>query len=47
MTQGVTGVNRIASLARNMDETVEFYEEVLDMGINLQPYPSSGGTRPN
>ena len=47
MTQGVTGVNRVASLARNMDETVAFYEEVLDIGINLQPYLSTSGTRPN
>ena len=33
MGTGITGVNHVASLARNMDETVKFYGEVLDVGI--------------
>ena len=33
MGKGISGVNHVASLARNMDETVEFYGEVLDVGI--------------
>jgi glyoxylase I family protein len=33
MGMGISGVNHVASLARNMDETVAFYGEVLDVGI--------------
>ncbi len=33
MGQGINGVNHIASVARNMDETVTFYGQVLDIGI--------------
>jgi catechol 2,3-dioxygenase-like lactoylglutathione lyase family enzyme len=33
MSNGISGVNHVASLARNMDETVAFYGEVLDVGI--------------
>ena len=33
MGRTISGVNRIASLARSMDETVRFYGEVLDIPI--------------
>ena len=33
MGESIIGVNHVASLARNMDETVAFYGEVLDIGI--------------
>jgi glyoxylase I family protein len=33
MAASITGVNHVASLAWNMEETVAFYQEVLDVGI--------------
>ncbi len=33
MGTGINGVNHVASLARNMDETVAFYGDVLEIGI--------------
>jgi glyoxylase I family protein len=33
MGTGISGVNHVASFAKNMEETVAFYSEVLDVGI--------------
>ena len=33
MTSGVHGVNHVACLAQNMDETVRFYERFLDIKV--------------
>jgi catechol 2,3-dioxygenase-like lactoylglutathione lyase family enzyme len=33
MGEAITGVNHVASLARDMSETVAFYSEVLDIGV--------------
>ena len=33
MAASITGVNHVASLAWNIEETVAFYQEVLDVGI--------------
>ncbi len=33
MEAGIHGVNHVATLARNMDETVKFYKEFLDVKI--------------
>ena len=43
MASGVQGVNHVACLAQNMDETVRFYERFLDIKVRRIANDAPGG----